>query len=261
MGIKASLCGHATRTVRRLLRVLERACGDNVRTEHSSTQIAHAFQVLMGACRARNRALSEMKKRAARDEKGILTDDAIVSILLAAAATEAFINEFAELIGVYRQNAADWARITPEMAMAADAIFELENAKESTSEKYAQAAQQLQRPFDRGQAPFQPFAQLLGLRGAIMHIKPPRPDVRHSGEKIADILAQQGIAITRNVWDGAWFDRLQTPDVAVWACKTAASMVHAMLDRVPHGPTDPFGPVYEHFHRMPFTRTDWGTDP
>jgi hypothetical protein len=224
----------------------------------------HACQVLLGACRARNRALKEKAEREKRGELGVLTDDSIVAILLAAAAAEAFINEFAELIGVQRQNAGDWTpnAVTPGMAKAADAIFELEYARDSTLEKYVAAAKALGKPFDKGSTPFQAYDQLFSLRGAIMHIKPRRPDVRHSGENVTDILAKRKIAISRDAWSGSWFDRLQTPEVAPWACQTAKSMMLDMLELVPHRQTDTFGFWYSHYHRQPgLNSTDWGTSP
>jgi hypothetical protein len=263
MRVKRRICSYAARRAREILKFIERCCDEKVSVEHSSVQVMHWCQVLLGACRARNRALKERTKRAERGEQGILTDDSIVAVLLAAASTEAFINEFAELIGVYRQNAANWApdAVTPGMAKAADAIFDLEYARDSTVEKYVVAATALGNPFDKGKAQFQSFDQLLSLRSAIMHIKPPRPDVRHSGEKVTDILARRKIAISRDTWPGSWFDRLQTPEVASWACSAAQSMIFEMLELVPHEETAPFGFWYSHYHRQRgFNSMDWGTD-
>src|SRR5260370_36562808 len=98
MTVRGRICSYATRSARWLLKRIERCCDEKVPIQHGSTQVMHACQVLLGACRARNRALKERTERAKRGEQGILTDDAIVAILLAAAATEAFINEFAEFI-------------------------------------------------------------------------------------------------------------------------------------------------------------------
>lgn len=165
---------------------------------------------------------------------------------------------------MHRQNARNWApnAITPEIVKAADAIIDLEYARDSTLEKYVAAAKALGKPFDKGNMAFQAFDQLFSLRSAIIHIRPRRPDVRHSGENVTDILANRKIAISRDTWSGSWFDRLQTPEVASWACKTAQSMMFEILELVPHGPMDAFGFWHSHYHRHSgLNSTDWGINP
>ena len=231
------MCRWARWALNGLRRQLDRHCARRQQIAHDSIQSFQACQVLLHACRARNRALNEERERAAKGENAALTSDSITAIVLAAAATEAFINEFAELIGLYRQNARDWAELTRETIAAADAIFEVEFLKGSIDEKYMAASKALGHRFDRGAAPFQAFEQLVNLRNAIMHIKSTRAGERHSGQRITADLVQRGIAFDRpGLQTLPWFDKLQSPPAAVWACESALAIILAIEGMVPTGP-------------------------
>jgi hypothetical protein len=184
---------------------------------HSSTQHFHALQLLVTACRARNRAIKEETEKRTAGETNPMVSDAAVAVVLAAAATEAFINEFAETVSLLRENAASWdpGRITPEMGAAADTIFALESLRRSVLTKYSTAAKKLGKPLDKGGPIFQDFDRLIGLRNALMHVHPVRPSEDHAGERIADELAKRGISI--ELEPGvifSWYDRMQTAAVA-----------------------------------------------
>ena len=76
---------------------------------------------------------------------------------------------------------------------------------------------------------------------------------------MTDSLAQRGIAIRREDMALPWFDRLQSPEVAKWACESARAMFFEMLDRVPHGMNDIFGPWLQQCRdHAGFNSTDWG---
>jgi len=85
------------------------------------------------------------------------------------------------------------------------------------------------------------------LRIAIMHIKVPMEGERHSGQRVADALAQRRFAIS-NMGPGSlpWLDRLMTPAVALWAHDSALDIVRAILDLVPVRPH--YDPI-EHYRR------------
>jgi hypothetical protein len=242
---RAALCRFARRAVVWLRRRVDRCCLERPVVQHASQVSFHAGTIIFTAYRARNRSIKEMADRTASGDQGVLTTDAIVAIVLAAAAAEGFINELAENIGQYRQHASSWApnAITPQMSAAADAIFDLEFQHGSVTDKYVQASAQLGHRFDKGGKAFQNFDSLIELRNAIMHIKPVRLSESHSGDAMTEALARQGHAIKRDQYSLPWFDRLQTPATARWACDVARATILAILDLIPQTPTDPLGLV------------------
>jgi hypothetical protein len=188
----------------------------------------HARQLLLIAREAVLRA------RIDADRPNALTADAITAIVLSAASTEAFINEFAEYVPSAFSHLG--SEETPAaLASCAAVLLELEESHISVTTKYLVGSQVLTgRAFDTGSAPFQDFKQLIELRNSIMHVKTVVRSDRHVGQRVTDALAQRGLAI-----DGtkpgslAWFDRLMTPATALWAHDAALEIVMAFLDRVP----------------------------
>ena len=186
----------------------------------------HGLELLVIAHSARNRAVLDAKR------PGALTTDSIVAIVMAAASTEAFINELAEHIALFR--AAQMEGLTQSMVTCSDALVELEDSKAPVTVKYLIASQILGSPFARDAAPFQDFAMLIQLRNAIMHAKPATKESSHQGTKITDVLAQRGIATSLEPGvHFAWFNRLEVPDVARWACDAARSIILGVIDLIP----------------------------
>jgi hypothetical protein len=148
---------------------------------------------------------------------------------MAAAAAEAFINELAETVSMERQNTADWPEpppMAPELAAAAAAVLAVEARHGKT--------QALGHPLDKGRPPFQEFHQLFTLRDVLMHVHPVRPEERHAGEEVTNVLAARGIALKcEPPGHFSWWDRLGTPAVARWAVAGALDMIVALLDRIP----------------------------
>jgi hypothetical protein len=241
--VKQFFCTSAQRAVLILRRAVDRCCAARrPPIRHASTQHFHALQLLVTACRARNRAIRDEAEHRAKGEVIIMVSDATVAVVLAAAATEAFINEFAEHISVLRENAASWdpGRITAQMGAAADAIFDLEFLRRSVLTKYSSAAKKLGKRLDKGGKTFQDFDRLIGLRNAFMHVHPVRPSEDHAGERIIDELAKRGIAIELELGvTFSWYDRVQTAEVSRWACSVARAIILEILDRVPPTPGDP----------------------
>ena len=137
----------------------------------------HAGTVLLTACRMRNRVIAEENVKRAAGDTLIMLPDATAAVVLAAAASEAFVNEFAELVGMQRQHAGGWTPTTPlspQLAAAADAILDIEFRHGSTLEKYAAAAAALGQRFDKGAKPYQEFRRLFKFAG--------RANARASGQ-------------------------------------------------------------------------------
>jgi hypothetical protein len=95
-------------------------------------------------------------------------------------------------------------------------------------------------PFDKGKQPFQDFERLVKLRNAIMHTKPVGLNERHLGEEVTNELGLRNISLAAKSSNLAWFDRLMTPEVAQWACKSARAVILDLLNKVPVGTPDAF---------------------
>jgi hypothetical protein len=195
---------------------------------------AHATHVWLTAREARDRAVDTVQKN-----PNSWPTDSIVAIVLAAASTEAFINELAESVAMDKARADHG--LSKQLCAFADVIEEIEESRGSLLLKYLMAAQTLRgSPFDRGVNPFQDFATLITLRNDIMHLKPRDSDVAiRDGDPIAVpkyilALQQRGLARTpdRNV-GMSWFNRLQTDAIATWATKAAREIILAVLDFIP----------------------------
>jgi hypothetical protein len=250
MRVKELICTNARRALNRMRRFLDR-CERREPIAHDSKINSHSCQVLLLACRSRNRALDDARRLKERGDSVFVCVDTISAIMLATAATEAFINDMAEIIGVCRQNAADFMgdSLTHELCVCADAIFDAEFAREGTPQKYFVASKALGLPFDRGCDPFQSFAKLIALRNEVVHIKASRADGKHAGVSVTKELAQRGLTVKVPLGELPWFDQIQSPQMAVWACKSAIDLIFAMLEKAaPHGDSFVLGGTYKHFH-------------
>jgi len=174
--------------------------------------------------------------------------EALASILMAAAATEAFINEFPEhvRIGLTSSVAECRAAVTPAMAGCADVLEELEEAKSSVALKYQLAARMLSgSPFPTGERPFQAFQNLMRIRNEIVHLKPVWSDKTGQLEKLVDALAQQGHALSSEKSSMPPLDRLTDSRASTWACAAARGIILGIVAMTPDSdPTiDPLGSV------------------
>jgi hypothetical protein len=103
------------------------------------------------------------------------------------------------------------------------------------------------KAFDRGQQPYQDFDLLFAIRNAVMHLKEdPAYLAGPGGElalpKLAKRLTSRGVRLNtpRKVDElsgayigGSIVSLLSTPEVARWACETAANMVQAICSVIP----------------------------
>lgn len=199
-----------------------------------------------------------IRARADAQRPDALTTDSILAILLSAASTEAFINEFAAYAAPVSEGIDD-GEPGPGILIAkcAEVIRDLEDSRAPVYEKYLAAAEVLGRPFSTGSAPYQDFGLLIDLRNGIMHMKGAFDGEKHSALRATDALGQRGIAIanTGSLGGLAWFDRLMTPAVALWAHESALAMIIGFLDRVPvREYYDPLGNYRRSFREHPSAR-------
>lgn len=219
---------------------------------------AHSGFLLGTAREASDRAVD-----AVRQKPEIWPSDTIVSILLAAAATEAFINELTELVAMQRDSAHRQSNpISPPLRAFADVLQEVEESRGSLALKYLMASQTLSgTTFDKGTNPYQDFTTLITLRNDLMHLKP-RDTFLEPADGTAGViqppkyirgLQQRGLAHTPPEGVGmSWFNMLQTAPMAVWACDTAQNIILVVLDLIPNeGPgRDPAWSMKNVFRKM-----------
>jgi hypothetical protein len=181
-----------------------------------------------------------LRARADADRPNALTSDSISAILLAAAATEGFVNELAELVLAHCDSPALAQHVLPPIAAAARIVKEIENERKPLRDKYFQATKAFGSELDRGSRVFQEFDRLHNLRDAIMHTRPALDD-RHLGRRQTNVLATRGIAMTEEEFSGSWFDRLMVPSAAKWAHDSARDIMRAFFERMPvRAHYDPF---------------------
>jgi hypothetical protein len=198
----------------------------------------HSGSMWRIACEARDRAIAVTRANAAA-----WPSDAIVAILLGAASAEAFINELAEMLLIHK-NAAKLPELPPQLRACADALTEIEDARGSLNLKYLVASQTLSGSmFDKGSNPYQDFATLVKLRNDLIHLRPQdifldvSPPATIQVPKYVEALQQRGLA--RSPPSGtmmSWFNRLQTAEMATWACATAHAIILAVLALTPDDP-------------------------
>jgi len=194
------------------------------------------------------------------------TEDTSVAIILAAASTEAFINELAELSST-PQLPGD--QLVPELLSFEKAWREIEANRGSIRLKYLVASQLLSgRMFDKGAGPYQDWAMLLELRDRHMHLKAQSIESAGSDSGLGPVvrhpdpvrqLQQRGIARANSREVISWMQALQTSKVADWACRSALGIIDAVLEMVPEstGFADATLPLKLLFHSAPGIPKPW----
>jgi hypothetical protein len=212
--------------------------------------VVHSGFLWHTACEARDRAVV-----AVRDNPQVWPADTIVSIILAAATTEALINELTELVALQRDAAYRRTNpISPPLRAFADALQEIEGSHGSLALKYLMASQTLSgSTFDKGCNPYQDFATLINLRNDLMHLKPRdtflEPENGSPGTiqppKYVKGLQQRGLAhIPPKPAGMSWLNMLQTAQMSVWACDTAHNIILAVLNLIPDETTPGRDPAW-----------------
>ena len=160
-------------------------------------------------------------------------DDALVSILLAAAGLEAWIAE----IALWARTILGQIGASVQLRALGDALEALESERASVKAKFCLARKLLTgTDYDKGALPFQDFSLLLSLRNNLVHMKPeevPRTmeDERRGTEKLVAELSRRAACVPREPHvKSPWISRIATRSVAKWACNTAAHMTHSISE-------------------------------
>jgi hypothetical protein len=187
---------------------------------------SYSLGLLRMACEAAKRADAAT---AAKPNKR--TDESLTSIILAACAAEAFINDLAG-VGVFvsRSTGATHDGNGPRLVAACEAIESLEENNCDVRSKYLMAAILLDcKVINRGKEPFQSFGDLVVLRNAVAHAGPVTIEDKGGHVRVADTLTQRKLALPATGVAETWWTRIQTPAVAWWAPEAATAIMLALV--------------------------------
>jgi len=185
------------------------------------------------ACHARDKA------KAAIPETHELAFNSVTAVIEAVIATEAFINELGEHLGVFMRFDPPFLK-QPALAGVADALLLMEEEQGKLTLKYLLTSHLLGCPFKKGENPFQDFQTLVRVRNAIVHFKP-LDKISHDEEGSPTnelpkwVVSLQGRGLARTFPEGmmvSWFIVLHTAEMATWACDTALKIILSVLDLV-----------------------------
>ena len=193
----------------------------------------NSVELLQVCYRASERAVADFNSR-----PRALTLDSLVAAVFAAAAVEAFTNDLADHVEVWRTAAGDWAfnATTPELIRAAQAMIALDaaRARDQLAGKVRAAGRALagdpKKPDGRD---LQDLHRLITVRDAIMHARAPRPGPRRGLPEVMADLSRADLTVPHEGANANVFFELESPRLAVWAYCTARRIILAMLDLVP----------------------------
>jgi hypothetical protein len=166
----------------------------------------------------------------------------LVAVVFAAASLEGFINELAALAPQHQ------SETMPPIGQFATLAAEADAGRASTKLKFQLAFLVFDgQPLDHGRQPYQDFDLLFAVRNEIIHLKedpiyPTVPGGEPTLPKIARRLDSRRVKLnlpktvnplTGDYIDGSFVSLLSTPEVAKWACETAANMVQAVCAVIP----------------------------
>lgn len=171
---------------------------------------------------------------------GQVTRDSIVAILMSAVAAEAFINELPMMICATHMDRAG-LRVTlggRTWIGISDTIAALENESTQILGKYMISSVLLPGdPLRKDKQPYADFVRLVGLRNALVHQKPVTdPPMRSNAASplkvIADFEQRKWTFGRGDASITSWITKVQTPEIARWACRTASAIILNILDRL-----------------------------
>jgi hypothetical protein len=218
--------------------------------------VYQSFALWSLACDARERAGETL-----RADPHAYARDATVAVVLAAASTEAFINEFTESVLLYQRSKDCQDEVTPSVGSCATILKEVDRDRGSISQKYLWAAYLLSgKCFDKGKNPYQDFKLLIDLRNSLMHLKPD-DDLTYSEHGAIVITPSETIEVLQRRKfaredNASGFNLIQTEKVAEWACNAAKHIILAVLNMIPDEPAGPAWSLKVAFREYSGTREE-----
>ena len=159
------------------------------------------------------------------------TSDSVSAVIVAATATEAFINELSHMLSTLDTlgrralptTLIDWKGI-------GELLEQLEDAHAQVTAKYLLASILLPKDaLRKGEQPYQDFAMLIDIRNDFAH---PRAQVRPP--KYFDTFVNKRWTYntkTDEVKLVGWMLQLETPEIARWACRAAHNIIWDIVER------------------------------
>ena len=185
--------------------------------------------------------LLEMAHRSADRAKrsGLdVTDETLITILLAASAAEGFFND---IVGTIQFIAKAPGRTSEprfdRLVRIGEVLAMLEQENQGSVAKYKIAAKLLEcSEIDPSREPLQSYVQLTQLRNGIAHPKPVSTESGGGCATVVKSLAQRGLCkwiddSKRNTMDAeTWWVVMRTPAVAHWAATSANNIMLALAN-------------------------------
>jgi hypothetical protein len=199
--------------------------------DRTLTMVFGSHGLFRTAVRAYERSTEEMEPP---------RDNALISIIFAAATVEAMINELTASASAFLKTRS-YANETVRTFV--DLENELEESKASVKSKVNMAKWVLSgTSFDKGAAVYQDFAALMDLRNELVHMKGLTGDMpfeqwpEFREPKAISHLRAKNVLTTPDAEDERfWTEMIRNPKCALWACRTSATIV---LELVSHFPQD-----------------------
>lgn len=197
-------------------------------TTSSQSGSGSPLQVVCAAWHIWNIAADAAKR--ATDVKaanpGACTSDTMNAIIIAATATEAFINELSLMLSTLDAlptTTIDWKGI-------GEFLEQLEDAHAQVTAKYLLASVLLPKDaLRKGDTPFQDFDMLIDIRNDFAH-----PKAQVCPPKYFDMFVNRGWTYNTKadkVKLAGWMFQLETPEVARWACRSAHNIIWDIIER------------------------------
>ena len=165
-------------------------------------------------------------------------DNALISIVFAAATVEAAINELHTASSAFLK-ATGYKNAT--IRTFVDLQDELEDARGSIKSKMIMAKWVLSgKPLDKGSSLYQDFAALTDLRNELVHMKglagdspfDEWPQFREP-KAITHLRSKKLLSIPKSKDEVSWTDLIRNSACALWACRTAANVALELASNLP----------------------------
>jgi len=201
-----------------------------------STGSTHLFMIAKQAAQA---AIEE-----AADARDPVSFKPLISVVFAALAGEAFVNELSTVARHPSVADPELGPEPPEVGDLIELLSEAEDSRAQTGFKFLIGKLALSRhTYDKGTNPYQDFATLMDLRNELVHMKPRRIEgvlakgVYPSFErpKVIERLSTKGVLARRGgSWlRGDWLSLVSTPATARWACNVTSAIVFDLCASMP----------------------------
>ncbi|HEY1170266.1 MAG TPA: hypothetical protein VGH19_02745 [Verrucomicrobiae bacterium] len=183
-------------------------------------------------------------KTAVSHDRSHESNEPLISIVFAAAAGEAFINEIGELAAQPPSGFPGFEQEPNQVQTLAKLLSEIEDSRGTTNMKFLIGKLALSgKTFNKGTNPFQDFAILMDLRNSLMHLKFDSIEsiktnaVRVKYPSVVGKLRSQNILAEFEDDENAvasWVLRVSTPAVARWSCNATAKIVKDIIESIPN---------------------------